>query len=151
MIQRIQTVYLALAFIITAVCLSLPVGAFSPEGMGADTVMFNLWKVLPEGTLSFTVWPLFALLLLTCPIALVAIFMFKNRKLQSKLCVCNILLNLCWVVVYVLYGYVWTDDGMTFRPAFAACMPIVCIILYLLARRGIIKDEQLVRAADRIR
>ena len=151
MIQRIQTVYLALAFILTAVCLSLPVGVFSPVGMGADTVMFNLWKVTPEGTLAFTVWPMYVILLLTCPIALVAIFMYKNRPLQSKLCLCNILLTLCWMVVYVLYGYVFKDEGLTFRPAFAACFPIICLILYLLARRGIIKDEKLVRAADRIR
>ena len=55
MIQRIQTVYLALAFILTAVCLSLPVGVFSPEGMGTDTVMFNLWKVTPEGTFQYKI------------------------------------------------------------------------------------------------
>ena len=151
MIQRIQTVYLALAFILSAVCLSLPVGVFSPVGMGADTVMYNLWKVTPDGTLAFTIWPLFVILLLTLPIALVAIFMYKNRMLQSKLCVCNILLTLCWVVVFVLYGYVFKDENLEFRPAFAACFPVISLILYVLARRGIIKDEKLVRAADRIR
>ena len=46
---------------------------------------------------------------------------------------------------------VCNPEGTTFKPAFAACLPLVTIILYLLARAGIIADEKLVRAADRIR
>ena len=151
MIQRIQTVYLAIAFIITAVCLCLPIGTFTPVGMGADTVMFNLWKVMPDGALSFAVWPLFGILLLTCPISLIAIFSYKNRKLQAYLCTCNIIITLLWVVGYVIYGYVLGEENQTFKPALAACFPLIAIIFYFLARRGIIKDEKLVRAADRIR
>ena len=130
--QRIQSVYLFLALIATTTCLSLPLCVFEPVGMGGSTVMYNLWKITPEGTADFSVWPLFVLLLITCPICLVTIFLFKNRKLQAKLCVVNIILNILWL-------------------AFGACLPIVAIILYALARHGINKDEKLVRSMDRIR
>ncbi|MBR5083595.1 MAG: DUF4293 domain-containing protein [Prevotella sp.] len=151
MIQRIQSVYLAIAFIITAVCLCLPIGVLSPEKtMGTDITMFNLWK-LQDNTMTFGVWPMFALLFLSCIISLYAIFSYKNRKRQVKLCNTCILLVLAWVVAYALFGFVLPDKEMTFSPLFAAFMPFVALILYLLARRGIIRDEKLVRAADRIR
>ena len=151
MLQRIQTVYLFLALIVTVVCLCLPVGAFTPTGMGSDTVMYNLWKLLPEGGHDFSVWPLFVILLLTCPLNLFAIFAYNNRKLQSRLCVYNVLLNLIWIAVYAVFGYVLPEDDMTFNPLLAACLPGVAIILYIMARRGIQPAEQLIRSMDRIR
>jgi len=33
----------------------------------------------------------------------------------------------------------------------AACVPLVCMVLTLMATRAILKDEALVRAADRLR
>ena len=35
MIQRIQTLYMLVAVIVTSVCLCIPVGAIEPLGMGA--------------------------------------------------------------------------------------------------------------------
>ncbi len=149
--QRIQTVYLLLALAVTVTCLSLPVGTFVSDGMGGDTVMYNLWKIEPEGVFNFSVWPLFALLLVTCPLCLFTIFAYHNRKLQSRLCVLCVLLNLAWLAVCAVFGYVTIGEGLTFRPAFAACLPVVAIVFYLLARRGIRSDERLVRSMDRIR
>mgnify|MGYP000988221704 FL=1 len=34
---------------------------------------------------------------------------------------------------------------------FAACLPLIAIIMVVLARKGVADDEKLVRAADRIR
>ena len=151
MIQRIQSVYLAFAFIITAVCLCLPIAVLSPEKtMGTDITMFNLWE-LQDNNMTFGVWPMFALLFLSCLFSLYAIFSYKNRKRQVKLCNTCIFLVLAWVIAYVLFGLVLPEKEMAFSPQFAACLPIVALILYLLARRGIIHDEKLVRAADRIR
>lgn len=151
MIQRIQSVYLALAFIITAVCLCLPIAVLSPQNtMGTDITMFNLWE-LRDNTMTFGVWPMFALLFLSCIIALYAIFSYKNRKRQVKLCNTCIFLVLAWIVAYVLYGFVLPDKEMALTIEIAAFMPFVALILYFLARRGIIHDEKLVRAADRIR
>ena len=151
MIQRIQSVYLALAFIITAVCLCLPIGVLTSEKtMGTDITMFNLWE-LQDNTMTFGVWPMFALLFLSCIIALYTIFSYKNRKRQIKLCNTCIFLVLAWVVAYILFGLVLPDKEMVFSPQFAAGMPVVALILFILARRGVIHDEKLVKAADRIR
>ena len=151
MIQRIQSVYLALAFIITAVCLCLPIGVLTSEKtMGTDILMFNLWE-LQDNIMTFGVWPMFALLFLSCIIALYAIFSYKNRKRQIKLCNTCIFLVLAWVVAYVLFGFVLPDKVMAFSPKFAACIPVVALIFYILARRGVIHDDKLVKAADRIR
>ena len=151
MLQRIQTVYLFLAFIATIVCLSMPVGFLTPQGMGGDTLMYNLCLIEPAEGADFSVWPLFALLIVTCPICLVTIFAYSNRMFQSKLCMVCILLCILWLGGYAYYGYGIPHEGATFRIAFPACLPLINIILYALARRGIISDEKLVRSENRIR
>ena len=65
MIQRKQTVFLLLALIVTLVCLCLPVGKFVPQTMGVDMPMYNLWLVDGNGGHDFSVWPTFAILLIT--------------------------------------------------------------------------------------
>ena len=105
-------------------------------------------------SLRFKLWcyfALFALLLVTCPICLVTIFAYSNRMLQSRLCVVCIILCLAWMAVYAYFGYGVAHEGSTFRIAWAAFLPLVATILYVLARRGIISDEKLVRSENRIR
>ena len=84
MIQRIQTVYMLLALIATVVCLISPVGLFQADTLGVgDITMYNLF--LQQGDVkSFSVWAMFALLLFTCPLTILAIFLYKNRKLQAR-------------------------------------------------------------------
>ena len=151
MLQRIQTVYLFLALVLTIVCLCLPVATFHEPELGGYTVMTNLWKVTPEGMRDLSVWPMFAVLLLTCPIVVFAIFLFKNRMLQARLCVVNILLILVWMALCAYYVFATLPESCHLEMSFTAALPAVSLILYILARRGIIKDEKLVRAADRIR
>lgn len=149
MIQRKQTVFLFLALVAVACCLMLPIGTFEPTGMGVNTVMTNFG---PVGKGVFT-WALALcfVLLLTCPITLWAIFAFKNRKKQAKLCSINIFLFLVWYVLAAVYCYVQGIANTTFHPAFAACLPLIALILQFMARKAIIADEKLVRSADRIR
>jgi hypothetical protein len=94
MIQRRQTLFLLVALILTIVCLSLPIAAFEPSGMGVNTEVYNLWIKNGSSALDFKVCPLFVILLITCPINLWAIFKFHDRKFQARLCVVNILLIL---------------------------------------------------------
>ena len=153
MIQRIQTVYLFVALVLTALCLCLPVAGFEPEGMGSDSVMYNLWITLPDGMRCWSPWPLFAILILSCPICVFAIFSYKNRKTQAKLCMLCLLLNLAWVAVYAVMFYLKAgEDGVeTGIIRFAACLPVISIVLYFLARKAIKADEKLVSDMDRLR
>lgn len=151
MIQRIQTVYLLLALLTTIICLCLPIGSIAPKGMGVDVEVFNLFVTAGQGAVSFSVWPLFALLLITCPLTIAAIMAYKKRRLQARICYWNIVFCLAW---YAYYAFMVLDNFQqmgAYRMAFAVCLPFVTIVLYVLAHRGIMKDEELIRSLERIR
>lgn len=147
--QRKQTLFMALAIICGLICLCLPVARWIPAGMGADVEVYNLYYVVESGEVSYKVAGLFATQLLTLPLAAIAILKFKNRMLQARLCLVNMLLLVIWYVLFAATAQ--PSDGYLFKPDFAACLPMVEIVLYFLARKGIIADEKLVKAADRIR
>ena len=98
-------------------------------------------------------WPLLIIQLVASAISIFAIFLYKKRMLQARLCVYNILLILVWMALCAYYVYTnqAKAENSHLEMEFTAALPAVSLILYILARRGIIKDEKLVRAADRIR
>lgn len=150
MIQRKQTVFLFLALLATIACLCLPVGSFEPQGMGTENQLMNLWINETNGGRNFSVWALFAILLVTCPINTFAIFDYHNRKRQARFCMFSMLMIIGWYIVYGVFSQVLMS-GFTFHVGFAACLPLIAFILLWLARHSILADEALVRAADRIR
>ena len=108
----------------------------------------------------FKTWPLVTLAILIGAIALVSIFLFKNRVRQMRVVMVGFLFN----VVYVFLLFFWAVDayGKTMVQAMnadnlnvtwlaGAYAPIVAIVFFVLAHRGIKKDEMKVRAADRLR
>jgi len=174
MIQRIQTVYLALAALLCIVCLCLPIGHFTDEAGEKCATMYNLWIHVPspigatitsmtadagpvlateaEGEHVFTPWALFALLVLTTTAEILCIFFYKQRLAQSRLALlCSILL-LGWNVLYGAFAYVIpSDTGTHFQLTPWAAFPAISCILCYLAFRAILKDEMLVRSLDRLR
>lgn len=150
MIQRKQSIFLLLAFVASVVCLCLPVGSVEPAGMGASFKLYNLF--LDKGVgVDYSVCGLFGILLLSSVLSLCTIFLFHNRKLQASLCLCNEFLLVAWYIVLGVVTRNVVDPSAVFHVAFAACLPAVAIVLNVMARAGIIHDEKLVRAADRIR
>ena len=149
MIQRKQSIFLLISFIVLLVCLCLPIGSIEPKGMGAEREMMNLWIVDGNGAKDFSVWPLFALLLLSLPIHLFTIFDYKNRKRQVSTCSVMLLLDAAWYVTYGLMNYVSIQVG-AFSFAFAVCLPLVSAILLIMARQAVKADEALLRASRRI-
>ena len=145
MIQRKQTVFLFLALLATIACLCLPVGSFEPQGMGTENQLMNLWINETNVGRNFSVWALFAILLVTCPINTFAIFDYHNRKRQARFCMFSMLMIIGWYIVYGVFSQVLMP-GFTFQVGFASCLPLLW-----LARHSILADEALVRAADRIR
>lgn len=152
MIQRIQTIYMLVALVMCIICLSLPVGAFVPRVMGDTLEMYNLWIRIGNGAYDFSVWGLFAILLIACPFIIFAIFMYKNRRLQARLCTFSGLLLVGWYAVYAFFAFSLANGfNSDFAVRFPAALPLVSLILLVLARKAILADEALVRAADRIR
>lgn len=152
--QRIQTIYLLLTLVLTIICLCSPVAFFHEPELGGTTLMTNYFTVVPMAKKAdFSVWPMFVVLLLTCPITIFAIFHYKKRMLQARLCVFNIVLILLWMALCAFYVYTYQtkDEVCHLEMTFSSCLPALSLILYILARRGIIKDEKLVKAANRKR
>lgn len=148
MIQRKQTLFMLVAVILGVVCLSLPIASIVPHGMSVPEEVYNLWVVQANGGHDLTTWPLFASLLLTLPIAVVAIFSYNKRQLQARLCVINILLLIFWYIFFAVFSLRQQDK---LQLTVSAALPAVSIILYYMARHGVISDEKLVRSMDRIR
>ena len=149
--QRKQTVFMVLAIAFTIACLCLPLGYFEPKGMGLNADLFNLWIKQPEGGVSMASSVLFAIQVLTASIGVWAIVGFRNRPRQAKLCAINMLLLIVWYALAAFYALHVGFRDYTFHANIAICFPLVAIILYWMARRGVLADEKLVRAADRIR
>ena len=145
MIQRKQTLFLVLAIILSITCLCMPIGILEPIGMGTPTVLWNLGTVVPGSGVQFSNWPLFAFLAVSVVLEIIAIFTYHRRMLQAKLCSWSIVFSLAFSI---LNGF---GKSYTFHLQLAACLPLVAIIALVLARRGVIQDEKLIRSADRIR
>ncbi len=172
MIQRIQSVYLAVAAILCIVCLCLPIGHFvEPSGEVIGT-LYNLWVHIPAplgstistdptapvlaqeaaGTHLFAPWALFALLVLIASGQIFTIFIYKQRLVQSRLAMLCCILLIGWYAVYVAFAFILParyDSSFQLSP-WAAFPALSCVLTYL-AFRAILKDEMMVRSLDRLR
>lgn len=149
MIQRKQTIFLLLAMACLIACQCLPIGAIEPKGMGAVPVLFNYGLYADR---AFNAQPIpFVDLVVAGALAFITIFLYKNRRLQMRLCWVNIILLLAWYGYYAFCMFAKFNALGTFHPRFAACLPFIGIVLIVLAHRGIKADEELVRSMDRIR
>ena len=152
MIQRKQTLFLLLAVIAAIACLCLPIGEFATGNvLGGNSVMYNLWIVRPDGSYDFSVWALFVILLVTCPISLMAIFSYKNRMVQSRFCMFNILLALGWYIVFAAMALNTCGAAGGFRGSIAAALPAVSLLLHFMARKAVLAGEAVGRPATPLR
>ena len=81
MIQRIQTVYLLIVAILMVVMMSVPVARFITEDNQISKVT-NLAIVGQDGASDYSIWALFAVLMVVAVLSLVTIFMYKKRMRQ---------------------------------------------------------------------
>ena len=150
MIQRIQTLYLLAVVALGIALIWQPVVQFvSPEE--AETL--QIWELSALGGVPLQgLWGLLLTTLLIPALAFVDIFLYRKRLLQARLNIFTIML--CLGYYGVLAIYIWQaklalDVDWHILPY--ASFPLVCLVLTLMATRRILKDEALVRAADRIR
>ena len=145
--QRKQTIYLVLALVAICFCLYLPVLGFTPMAMAPETLLYNL------GSLGVEVvnkpWILFIFLALAFILNLVAIFMFKNRKLQMKLITWAAIACVGWYA-YLLVCLDWSKISQ-YSVKLGVCLPLVAMVLNYMAFRGVKADEKLVISMDRSR
>ena len=150
MIQRIQTLYLLAIVALGIALIWLPVVQLvTPE----EASELHIWELTALGGAPLQgLWGLLVTTALIPLLALVDIFLYKKRLLQARL---NIFLALLCLGYYgVLAIYIWQARlalGVDWHILPYASFPLVSFVLTLMATRRILKDEALVRAADRIR
>lgn len=135
MIQRIQTFWLLLAAACAFTTFKFPYYT-GPHPKGNPYAL--------TGTENFPI------LLLTAAIgslALIIIFLFRNRKLQLRLCVLGIVLE--GLLIYLYFRETKNFTGGTY--ALTAMLHSLIVLFYILAGRGINKDEKLIKESDRLR
>ncbi|RZM21816.1 MAG: DUF4293 family protein, partial [Pedobacter sp.] len=95
--------------------------------------------------------PLLITTVVTALIAFINIFNFKNRTAQKRVATVNIILiiGLCF---WIFQSAQHMTGGLIGSKAQAGVvLPVLGIIFLALGIRGINKDEQLIRSADRLR
>lgn len=153
MIQRIQTIYLFLSLLLISLMHLFPVAKLI-AGSG-DAIVFRSFGFFYElsSEVLMPSLPVILLLGVITLLYLIAIFLFRNRNLQARICRLNILLligSLGLMAYYILHVYRQMDAlGLTIK--ITALFPLITIVLTWLAIRGIIKDERLVRSVDKVR
>lgn len=154
MLQRIQSIYLLLAGLIPAIAFFTPL-AFFMKGEGFYTMMstgFISSGLPPYSGLPHLPWGIDIFAAVTGLLSLVNIFKYMNRKLQIKICNWTIVSVVMFYISYVAHCFIFTQNTTTvFTPALCAGAPLLSLVFVILAKMAIKHDEELVRAADRIR
>jgi hypothetical protein len=143
MIQRIQSIYL------------LIVGILS----GGLTFVLNLWSTPKAKVFSLDLFAAESFLGKVVPVlffisallAIITIFLFKNRKLQFVLGRLNILTNLFLLGVLVYLSLTLSGEAAVSEKGIGMFLPVIIIVLLVLANKAIKKDEDLVKSVDRLR
>ena len=149
MIQRIQTLYLLAVVALGIALIWLPiVQLVTPE-----TESLQVWELSALGGAPLQgLWGLLVTTILIPLLALIDIFLYKKRLVQARLNIFTVML--CLGYYGVLAIYIWLAKmslGVEWHILPWASFPLLCLILTMMATRAILKDEALVRAADRIR
>lgn len=152
MIQRKQTLFLLIALICLLVCLCIPIAHSNEATLGLQpNIIYNYGILSGKEGFSFTIFPLAVIVAFNAVLTLWAIFDYKKRKRQAKTCIYCMLLSVAYYIVYGIYYLYAGLSDMNLTLAYGICLPLIAFILTWMARRGILADEALVRAADRIR
>ena len=137
MLQRIQTIYLFLAFVVTGI---LP-------------FLIPLWKMSDGKEYFFMQNQVYVILLgLSTTLSLLSIASYKKRQNQFVIGRLNMILNLILLGLFVYRSLNLSGETLAVsEKGIGMFLPIVAIVLLVLANKAIKKDEDLVKSVDRLR
>jgi len=163
MIQRKQTIYLFFAGLITVILLFIPFGNYHING--DKFLEYNAFavKAITHKTVILNSIGNAILLILTSLLSFITIFLYKNRKLQLKFISVNmlvILITIC-TMVYVYPSFIFVrQEAYTVNISsvnavleynYVIIISFVSAVGLYLAKKAIMKDESMIRSADRLR
>jgi len=148
MIQRIQTLWLLLAALTSALLFVFPIYKYDIPGLpGIGTTVQTL-----------QVSQFYPLLIITAVMTLlpfIAVFLFNNRKTQRGMVLGSIFACMGFFSVMMMrIGSLKNQAPTPVNEQYqipGALLPALAIVFLILALRGIMKDEKLVRSMDRLR
>jgi len=136
MLQRIQTVYLAISLVASA---ALP-------------FVFSLWTIDNTVAVFFTDEPFsVAFFAVSSLLTLISIFSFKKRQNQFVLNRLNMIFNFILLGFFVYRTLNLSGETEVSEKGIGIVLPAISIVLLVLANKAIKKDENLVKSVDRLR
>jgi len=153
MIQRIQSVYLAVSSFLFAAMFFFPFitltgvsAIYELKIMGINSITANDESLVLQGI------PLFVLLMVLAILPIIILFLFKKRVLQMRLIVFSMLLAIGFIILIGFYAFVISDLDITgWTLNYPLIFPVVSIIFLFMAYKAIKRDEDLIKSIDRIR
>jgi FtsH-binding integral membrane protein len=142
MIQRIQTLWLIIVAITAFATsrLTLYIG----EQVNKTEIPFKL-----AGNLLLAI-----VIILLGILALICLFLYKNRKLQFKISVFGVILSIGFLFLeYYVVENIFKPNNQIITGSYqiGALLPLVMVVFFFMAARGIYKDERLIKSMDRLR
>lgn len=150
MIQRIQSLFLLVNIFLLLLLFKLTLFQGKTPGMQVSYTVINTVTTNSQNSsiaeTNFVHIFLNAFLVL---LTVVGIFLFKNRKVQMKMCLLSILiLAFSFLILFLKkVSYSFTESSFLM----GTYLLIIIVILYLSSYFFIKKDEELVKSADRLR
>ena len=141
MIQRIQSVWLFLAALAAF-------AGFKLAFFSGNIVIADKSKVFQHLNATSNI----GILLLTALIgalALLALFLYKNRRLQLRMSLAGLMLAIINIILYYLQTQKFVPGEGSYN--ITAIVTLLVPIFFLLASRGINNDQKLVKSLDRLR
>jgi len=136
MIQRIQSVYLLIAFIAGGILpFMLPI-----------FILKNGNEVITIENIAYVVLDVFS-----ATLSIISLFSYKKRKNQFVFNRLNIILNFILLGLFVARWLNLSGDTEVSEKGIGMFLPIISIVFLSLANRAVKKDEDLVKSADRLR
>jgi dipeptide/tripeptide permease len=136
MLQRIQSVWLFLAGVAIFLSIKLPFySGTNDKGIASYQLNGTENLLLLITTIAIGV------------VAMVTIFLYTNRKLQLRLCLVGIVLEIVLHFLYYRQIQLFTQGTV----ALTAVLNAIAIVFFVLAARAINKDEKLIKDTDRLR
>jgi len=155
MIQRIQSVYLVLTFLLSVLFLSGEFFTFSNSGGTRIVMDFNgLWRSGGSAGLELTGnhYYLTIVFILIGLASFIDIFLYRKRRLQLLLAKILVFITAASAGLTIYYLiYLPGQYEVSLVPGYRIIIPPLVLVLCLLAHHGIRKDKELIRSYDRLR
>lgn len=144
MLQRIQTIYLFIAVVLSGAIIYL-----LPLWINNNGEAFYLDNLIQSED-----WKMISMVVafgLSSFLSLISIFLYKNRKQQIGLNRFNIVVNFYLLGIIVYHLLILPGESEISEKGIGLFIPVLVIVFLALANKSILKDEKLVKSVDRLR